>query len=326
MTRYAVLTVALLAILAPSALASGGPVAGADAGPSGVTVPGDAGRFVALPVEDRTLVARIDGQGVSNYRTLPGRLVVPTVALDGSATGLSADSGTLVLAGPAGAFTILETGRLRRVGTIRLRGDFTLDAISPDGGMLYLIEATSRRDATRYAVRAYDVEAKRLLPDPVVDPAEADEPMRGLPLTRAYSPDGRWAYTLYDYSGGEHPFIHALDTETATAKCIDLDQLAGRDDYVAFSLHVGPSGAIEVRDEATRPLLVVDPDSFAVSEPSRPRAARPTADEGGGGRLIVAAGLALLALLGLAGARLRGGGDRQQGAAAKANQAPKPVR
>jgi MYXO-CTERM domain-containing protein len=299
---------ALLAILAPPVAAAAGPVAGSDAGPSGVTMPGDAGRYVALPVGDRTLIERIDDQGVSNYRSLPGRLVIPTVAMDGSATGLSADSGTLVLVAGRSAFTVFETGRLRRVATIRLRGDFTLDAISPDGQLLYLIEATSRQDATRYAVRAYDVEARRLLPDPVIDPAEADEPMRGLPLTRAYSPDGRWAYTLYDDSGGEHPFIHALDTETATAKCIDLDRLTGRGDYAALSLRIGPGGTIQVRHtETARTLLVVDPASFAVSEPRRSGAAPKPVEDGDGGStwLIVAAGLVLLALAGALARRAR---------------------
>jgi hypothetical protein len=318
MTRYAVLSLALLAVLAPPVLAAGGPVAGSDAGPAGVTVRGHPSRYVALPGREGTLVARIDRRGgtVSQYRSLPGHLVVPAVAYDGSATGLSADGRTLVLAAPkfsltrrTSTFTILDTERMRRHGTIRLRGDFTLDAISPDGSRLYLIESTSRSDITRYAVRAYDVEARRLLPDPVVDPAEADEPMRGLPVARASSPDGRWAYTLYDDSGGEHPFIHALDTETASAKCIDLDQLAGRDDYPAFSLKVGPSGTIEVRHiEHEQPMLVVDPASFEVREPAHaPPPAEPTPapehEGGGSGWLIIAAGLALLALVSLAAAR-----------------------
>jgi hypothetical protein len=135
--------------------------------------------------------------------------------------------------------------------------------------------------------------------------------MRGYPAARASSPDGRWAYTPYEDSGGEHPFIHALDTETATAKCIDLDQLAGRDDFPAFSLKVGPSGTIEVRHtEHQQPLLLVDPASFAVREPARP-AARPPApapapkEDGGRGWLIIAAGLALLALVSIAAARIR---------------------
>jgi hypothetical protein len=203
-------------------------------------------------------------------------------------------------------FTILDTERLRRHGTIRLRGDFTLDAISPDGKLLYLIESLSRSDQTRYAVRAYDVEAERLLPEPVVDPAEADEPMRGLPIARASSPDGRWAYTLYDGSGGEHPFIHALDTENATAKCIDLDQLAGRDDFPAFSLRVGPMGAIEVRHlERERPLLVVDPAGFEVREPGPPTRSKPVDEDGGSGWPIIAAGLALLGIVSFAASRFR---------------------
>jgi hypothetical protein len=312
MTRYVVLSLAALAVLAPPALGAGGPAAGADAGPAGVTVPGHPSRYVALPTREGTLIARVDRRGgrITDHRTLPGSLVVPAVAYDGAATGLSADGRTLVLASsrftfprPSSSFTILDTARLRRHGTIRLQGDFTLDAISPDGGMLYMIESTSRRDITRYAVRAYDVAARRLLPDPVVDPAGADEPMRGLPIARASSPGGRWAYTLYDDSGGEHPFIHALDTKTATAKCIDLDQLAGRDDYAAFTLRVGPGGTIQVRHvERSEPMLVVDPASFAVSEPGRPTPARRTApaEDGGSGWLIIAGGLALLALIAVA--------------------------
>ncbi len=309
MARYAALSLALLAVFAPPAFADGGPVAGSDAGPAGITVRGHPSRYVALPAREGTVVARIERREgrVTDYRALPGALVVTAVAYDGSPTGLSADGRTLVLATPkfsmrprTSTFTILDTETLRRHGTIRLRGDFTLDAISPDGSMLYLIEATSKSDITRYAVRAYDVDARRLLPDPVVDPAEAEEPMRGLPIARASSPDGRWAYTLYDDSGGEHPFIHALDTEAATARCIDLDQLAGRDDYLAFSLKVGPGGTIEVRHiEHEQPMLLVDPASFAVRE----WAPAPKEDGGSGGWLIIAAGLALLALVATAAAR-----------------------
>jgi hypothetical protein len=42
------------------------------------------------------------------------------------------------------------------------------------------------------------------------------------------STDGRWAYTLYD-GAGSTPFVHALDTSAGTARCIDLDALAGTD-------------------------------------------------------------------------------------------------
>jgi len=74
-------------------------------------------------------------------------------------------------------------------------------ALSPDGATLYLIQYTSRRDPTRYEVRAYDLPRDRLRPGAIVDPREPDERMRGFPITRSTSRDGRWAYTLYDGAG-----------------------------------------------------------------------------------------------------------------------------
>jgi len=67
-------------------------------------------------------------------------------------------------------------------------------------------------------VRAYDLAARRLLPEPVVDPREPGEKMQGLPMTRATSADGRFAYTLYERPRGA-PFIHALDTVRGSAAC-----------------------------------------------------------------------------------------------------------
>ena len=45
--------------------------------------------------------------------------------------------------------------------------------------------------------------------------------MGGQPATRATTPDGRWAYTLYARRNGK-PFVHALDTARRKAFCIDL--------------------------------------------------------------------------------------------------------
>jgi hypothetical protein len=125
--------------------------------------------------------------------------------------------------------------------------------------------------------------------------------MRGSPLARASSTDARWAYTLYD-GNGTHPFIHALDTAQARAKCIDLDQLAGREDLPGLGLTVDRNGAIVVHEPSTRrPLLAVDPRSFAVRDlaaarPSPPRPA-PAEDDDGVPWLPVLAAAALLALV-----------------------------
>jgi hypothetical protein len=319
MTRYVVLTIALIAVLVPSAAGAGGPVAGTDAGANGVTVPGLASRYVTVRAPGGTVVAQVDQDGgrIRASRVLRSRLVVPAVASDGSATGLSANGTTLVLATPRNngprrrsEFTVLDTRRLSPRSTISLRGDFTLDAISPDGDRLYLIESTSR-DLTRYAVRAYDVGERRLLPHAIVDPEEKDEPMSGSPLARAMSPDGRWAYTLYD-GNGEHPFIHALDTVAARAKCVDLDQLAGRDDLFSLRLKVEREGTVVVhQDGQPEPLLVVDPRSFAVREPAlaRPRASQPEANGGTTSWPLIVAGVALVGLVGVVAA-VRASGAR----------------
>jgi hypothetical protein len=314
MSRFAILTIALFALLAAPARGAGPtPVAGYSSGGAGVTARGLGVRYVTATARPGTVVMAIERRGgaVLQSRYLRGRWFVPTAAYDGAGTGLAATGGTLVLtaertAYPAAhsAFAVLETTRLRRVATIRLRGDFSLDAISPDGSRLYFIQILSN---TRYAVRAYDFSDGKLLRKPVVDPAEPDEPLRGSPMARTLSPDARWAYTLYD-GNGTHPFIHALDTARGTAKCIDLDGLAGRDDLINMRLSVAGDGTVLVRD-AGRTLYTVNPRTFAVHEP-RPaapaRPAPPPRDNNGLGWAGPAAGLALLALLGLFAVRAGG--------------------
>ena len=230
-TRF--LIAALLALaLAPLARADGLPMT--DAGPPAV-VGGDdvGGRLVALPTKGGTVVARI-GETVYMSRLLDGRYTVPVVALDQTASGLSTDGSTLVLITPRRgfprartSFVVLNTKNLRVQSRIVLQGDFSFDALSPDGTRLFLIHYLSRRDPTRYEVRALDVPSGKLLPTPIVDKSEPDERMAGLPITRVTTVDGRFAYTLYDGAGKE-PFIHALDTMNGEAKCIDLAALSGR--------------------------------------------------------------------------------------------------
>ncbi len=50
-------------------------------------------------------------------------------------------------------FALVATPTLTQLGTIRLRGDFTVDALSPNGNTLYLIQHLTGNDvaATRCA-------------------------------------------------------------------------------------------------------------------------------------------------------------------------------
>ncbi len=257
---------------AGSARADGLPVLGVDAGPGGVaSATGDA-RYVTLPAGKNTIVARVDPKGgrILRSRFLAGTFTIPAVAYDGSAGGLSGDGRTLVLIRPRLSFprattTLLTLGTkgLLTRSEVKLRGDFSYDAVSPNGSWLYLIQYVSPTDPTKYAVRVYDLRGGRLLAQPVTDPNERGQ-MRGSPITRATSADGRWAYTLYD-GLGKTPFVHALDTSTRSAHCIDLPGLTGAD--VSGARLVLSGGKLTVGDP--QPVAVVNTRTFLVGSPTR---------------------------------------------------------
>jgi len=161
---------------------------------------------------------------------LPGRWGLQATTIRGTLAGLSADAQTLVLARPAddpgglrarSEFVVLHGPGLARGARFGLRGDFTVDALSPHGRTLYLIEHLAGPDVTRYRVRAYDLLRHRLLPRVIADKRQAGWTMRGMPLDRVVGRGARWVYTLYS-SGGNYPFVHALDTVAGTAVCVGV--------------------------------------------------------------------------------------------------------
>lgn len=305
------LTLAATAAVVLPASAAGAPASklpalGVEAGPSGVVVPGNGYRYVALRAGRGTMVAAVERSGgqVIRSRLLPGRFTIPAVAQDGSADGLSADGSTLVLSSPrtrsprtSTQFAILDVSAGLRVRYVaRLRGDYSFDAISPDGRWIYLIRYLSRSDFSDYQVRAYDVRARTLDPTPIVDPHAPADQMRGYPITRATSPDSRWAYTLYDGSDGM-PFIHALDTVGRASTCIDLHSLMGYRDLYALRLSVAGAGhEIRVVD-GSRPVASVEKGTWQVNEPSSsPAARRPSSNDSTAGALSVVPALTLTTL------------------------------
>ena len=259
------------------------PALGVEAGPSGVAVPGNDYRYVALRAGRGTMVAAVERAGgqVIRSRLLQDRLTVPAVAQDGSSGGLSANGRTLVLGSPrtraprtSTKFAILDVSAGLRVRYVaRLRGDYSFDAISPDGRWIYLIRYLSRSDLSDYQVRAYDVGGRTLDPKPIVDPHAPADQMRGYPITRATSPGGRWAYTLYDGADGM-PFIHALDTVARASTCIDLHSLTGNPNLYSLRLSVaGSEGDIRVVDGGGT-VALVKKGTWRVSGPPTGAAAR----------------------------------------------------
>jgi hypothetical protein len=295
------------AVVASAAGGDGLPIGGLEAGPEGVTNSGEGVRYVTLPAAGGTVVARIQKKGgqLLGSRQLRARFSLPVVALDGSAAGLSRNGRTLVLIHPRRAFpqsrtrlAVIDPRSLRTRRLLSLGGDFSFDAVDPTGRLVYLIQYLSRRDPTRYAVRAYDLRASRLLPDPIIDRREPDEQMRGMPITRTNSADGRWAYTLYD-GAGKHPFVHALDTVRGTAACIDLDALAQHRRLYGLRLALTPAGErLTVVDRGT-PAVLIDTRSFRVSAPVAP------ADRADGGISWAMLGLGGAGLLAIAAFSLR---------------------
>ena len=265
--------------IASTARADGLPVLGIDVGASGVVAPAAGERYVTLPAGPNTVLARVDRAGgrVLESRFLRGAYTIPAVAYDGTADGLSANGLTLVLIRPRvkfpqprTRFVLVDVAKLRPERFVTLRGDFSLDAVSPDGSLVYFIQYLAAGDPTRYAVRAYDARAGRLLAAHVVDPHERGEAMRGSPITRAASPDGRWAYTLYDGLTKE-PFVHALDTRSRTARCIDLPMLAGtRRNLYTLRLRVGEHGRQLSVQAGPRAIATIDTHTFDVRTPQVP--------------------------------------------------------
>jgi hypothetical protein len=224
--RRAPVLLALAAVAAPAAAASG-PSPGVLAGGAGVGL------------GSRPYTTR-DGGGATSLAVWRGSEVVRTLKLKGNwgiplvtyrqAGGLAQDGLTLVLAQgtfprtPLRAFStflVLDTKRLAVTRRIRLAGDFSFDALSPDGRTLFLVQHTSNVQLTHYRVRAYDLRAGRLLRRAIADRRQASWVMNGVPMLRATGPGGRWQYTLYS-SGDDYPFVHALDTVARTAICVGI--------------------------------------------------------------------------------------------------------
>lgn len=300
-TRFLIATMFVLALaLAPLARADGLPIADASA-PAMIGGDGTDGRYVALPTERGTVVARI-GSSVYASRLLDGRYTVPVIALDHTASGLSTNGSTLVLINPRRtfprtrtSFVVLNAKNLHVRRHIVLQGDFSFDALSPDGTRMYLIHYLSRRDPTRYEVRALDVPSGKLLPTPIVDKSEPDERMAGLPITRETTADGRWAYTLYDGAGHE-PFVHALDTVNGEAHCIDLKLLAGRQDLYDLRLDLGAGDKGLAVVDGAQELTMIGTSDFEPVDAKTIVSEAATADVSSPSRWPVA-GLAAAALL-----------------------------
>lgn len=230
---------------------------GATGGAQGVVTEQDGSTYRYVTVSPRTrpaltIVERIDTSDgkIDRWWYLRGNYAIPAVAFDGSAGGLSAGGRTLALVNfsrayppPQTKLAILDTdvylrhprrpGQHRRPHAIRylnLHGYFAFQAISPNGSKLYLRHYRTRdrdsaydRRSDDFDLRTLDTSNGGLAPRPLTV-SNSERQLAGLPISGATSPNGRWAYALYD-GDMRRPFLLALDTVSGRLIRVDLPGL-----------------------------------------------------------------------------------------------------
>jgi hypothetical protein len=267
--RLVLASVAALALVAASGAAAAGPQLGTTN-----LLDTNEVSYVATPSGGSTaLEVRSSNGVVVRKASFPGAWGIPLVTLNSDVAGLSRDGRLLVLSesknvgNPLRArsqFLVLDTRKLAVTRTVKLRGDFGFDALSPNGRMLYLIEHHVASDVSQYRVRAYDLRAGRLLSRIIIDKREPDEVMAGFPVARVSTGDGRRVFTLY--LSEEHPFVHLLDTVSLTAFCIDLPSHTSQQTIERAGMRLTNGGrSLTILDSDLKLLNVVDTKTLQVT-------------------------------------------------------------
>ncbi len=271
-TRFVVAGVACLALTGTATAA--GPVPQVLRGSPGIAVAGAAHVVAHAQGTATTRIALVrdrDGRELAS-RVLRGPLGVAAITFDGSVVeGTYAGGRRVVLASSIyddatrSRFVVLDTRTLRPLRTIVLRGAFAYDAVSSNGRRLYLLQFPGGvQGGVRYVVRSVDLRTGRLEPGAIVDKTEPSERMSGIALTRTWSRDGAWAYTLYN-GGTSHAFVHALNTDTRTARCIDLPW-AGNAQAILDGARMGVrNGALTVTARGGAVVARIDTRTFSVT-------------------------------------------------------------
>jgi hypothetical protein len=257
------------AIGATTAASAGGPSPGINQGVNGIVSGNE--RYAAVPAGASTsveAVTRNDGR-ILRVMNIKGQWGIPLVDFHGTTEGLFPNGRTLLLAQSVfsgdslrknTSFKLVDVKRMKLQRTIRIRGAFAFDAISPDARYLYLVEYVSAEDPGLYRVRAYDLNRSRLLAKIVADRRSWETGMTGSPVSRTWR-DG-WAYTLY--GGNARPFIHALNTRGGEAVCINMPWKSSPKRLFDFRLRSDGDGHVVVRGPNGRSLVIIDRKTFRI--------------------------------------------------------------
>lgn len=206
--------------------------------------------YTAVAVGARTRISVIDLRSASVLRSfsIPGTYATDGAMFDHAV--LSFDGRWLALrALPVSAqqttIALVDTRAGRLMETVRLSGDFDLDALSPDSSRIYLLERFHDGSA-RYDVRLYQVNRHQLLDTPIVDKSEINEQMNGTAVARQVAADGSKVFTLYINPTLNRAFLHILPLtgDYLGARCLDLPtgQLPDLLHFYTLALHTSANG------------------------------------------------------------------------------------
>ena len=154
----------------------------------------------ATAQENHTTVSVIDTQNGATLRSLTINGSYTTMGREFNDAVLSFDGRWLALrrlSASSSTTTIalvdVQAGKLFK--TITLNGDFDLDALSANGGGLYLLQRLSDGPG-HYYVRLYNVQENELYQSQIVDKTELDENMTGTALVRQAASNGSEVYSI----------------------------------------------------------------------------------------------------------------------------------
>jgi protein MpaA len=241
----------------------------------GVALPGSPYRFQTVTVGRRhrlTIVEQVRRHGglLGRRWLLPGAWHLSAPAYDREGTGLAAHAPVLVvkrygMPRHAGLrshtdLTFLFTGPYRPHGSAPIRpatlpGDYTVQAVSPDGEFVYLSHNLSLNSprGPRFTLVPYSVRAHMLLPGN--DIRANGEILSGSAIARTQDVSGHRVYTLYADPLGRRGrfYVLALDTVHAGLAAVELPQLRDTENPLLLDLHLSPSGhVLAIRKRSAR--------------------------------------------------------------------------
>ena len=217
----------------------------------------------ALSADGRTFVASAPAKAprttVAHFDALTGRLERAwSVPGRWTVAGVSADGSRHILVRQTRRTTEIRVGRWRQL----LRGNFEVEAMSPEKSRLFLVHWRKRG----YDLQQLDLSSRRLSPTRLDEP---DEKMSGTAMNAVATRDGRWLLTLYAKTDGSS-FVHALDLRIGIAHCVDLPLTGDFATAMAAAMALSPD---EQRLFLASPLLgrvtTVDMRSLEVTRVTR---------------------------------------------------------